>query len=319
MILPFMSFTWSEYGGRYAQPMIRVVCDWANSGRIGAQHSLARPKGRRVVLFQNAEMQGQLFRNPADHLQGKYASLWWPNGIAATKFYFGRLIEQFFANKGDLDFAVFDIESHLSGWVLRDQDFEAIYNDPRYKALAASGRFPADCRNMNRNDLHWFNYGCAYLTDVATRASLIEPLYARYNNVNWSNYEDSPKTKADGALVPDLHGNHDFRAASGAPYYSPATYAHVGNLALNDARFKQPYYCLAWMCNSLRVIYRAKASAKIIPWVATRSDSNVLDLVYWQEYLFHACCLCGPNLFFFNAGDATALSNWRFDNAISQY
>ncbi|MGC4033583.1 MAG: hypothetical protein QM754_17995 [Tepidisphaeraceae bacterium] len=131
MILPFMSFTWSQYAGKFGMPMIRVLCDVANAARPAATQLLARTKGRRTVLFQNVERNGNLFTHPNDRLNGRNAGLWWDNGIAATKADFTTVVDQLFANKGDLDLAVFDMESSASPFTLSTADLAAIYADPR--------------------------------------------------------------------------------------------------------------------------------------------------------------------------------------------
>lgn len=319
MILPFTSFSWSPYGGRFGQPFVPLVVSWAGSAHPAAKQLMQRPKGRRVVALLGAETQGRLFVHPNDRLQGKYNSLWWPEGIKATKAHFGSVVEQLHASKCDLDFVVFDIESGMSAWSMSQDDFSAIYADPRYKALVATGKFPPDCRNMNMSDLYWFNYGCYGLFDVAVRAALITPLYKRYNNINWCNFSDSPITKADAVNVPEINSHPQYVAPSSAPYYAPSSYGNVGQLKQIDPRFKEPWYVLAWSLNIVRAAYRAKADAKIMPWVGPPKISNVFDQTYWQENLFHTCCLVGPNLLYFNADDFSALTNWRFDNAISQY
>ena len=319
VILPFMSYTWSAFAGRYGTPFVTLMTEVDNTAGYAAKQLLRYPKGRRFLFFHGAEDRGQLFRHPGDRLQGRYRSLWLDQGIAATKAYFANVVETLWANKADIDFVVFDIETLISCWNLGEDDLAAIYADPRYKDLVASGRFPKDCRNMSIADKMLFNFGCAQLNDSAIRASLITPLYKRYNGVNWCNYTDAPVTKADAPSVPDFNDVPAYYAPSSAPYYAPSLYSYVGNLAKHDARFKEPWYVLAWQSNSIVAIYRAKATAKVMPWVAPKVQSNVFDWNWWQEQIFHICCLTGPNLLYFNADDPTPLSNWRFDNAVAQY
>ncbi|MGC4033582.1 MAG: hypothetical protein QM754_17990 [Tepidisphaeraceae bacterium] len=172
---------------------------------------------------------------------------------------------------------------------------------------------------MNTANMLLFYYGCQYLTNQAFYSSVIVPLYKRYNNLQWCNYGDYPVAKADAATVPDLNGHSIYLPASTAPVYSPVVYGYVNQLGSQDSRFTEPFYIVAWHANTLRVPYRVKPDAKLMPWVAPKRLSNVLDNTWWVEQLFHACCLCGPNLLYFNADDFTAISNWRFDNAISQF
>lgn len=319
VILPFMSYTWSAYAGRYATPFVTLMTEVDNAAPYAAKQLLRYPKGRRVLFFHGAEDRGMLFRNPNDRLQGRYRSLWVDKGIAATKAYFANVVELLWANKADIDFAVFDMETLISCWTLSPDDLAAIYADPRYKDLVATGRFPKDCRNMNVADAMLFNFGCAYINDAAIRASLITPLYKRYNNVNWCNYADAPVTKADAPMAPDFNDAPAYYAPSSAPYYAPVMNAYIGNLGVHDPRFKESWYVLALACNSVIAIYRAKATAKIMPWLAPKVMSNVFDWTWWQEQVFHACCLTGTNMLYFNADDPSPLSNWRFDNAIAQY
>ena len=320
MILPFLSFTWDNYGGKYAMPFAHIMCDWTstNPGKYGAQQLTARSKGRRALLFQNAEVNGKLFHHPSDRIAGNRQGLWYTNGIAATAASFGGVVDQMFQNKGELDFAVFDIEDGNSSWSLSDADMAAVYADPRYAALVASGHFPADCRNLNVADRLLFNYGCTLLIYDAIAKAIIAPLYKRYPGVGWCNFTDAPCTKADAPFASDLNGHAQYVSPSSATHYAPSLYGNVGGLA-NDPRFKQPFYCLAWTTNIAKAVFRAKADAKLMPWLAPRVTSNVYDAAHWAEGVFHACCLAGPGLLYFNVEDPSALANWRFDNTISQY
>ena len=320
MILPFLSFTWGSYGGKYAMPFARILCDWTttNPGRYAAQQLNARAKGRRMLLFQNAEVTGRLFTHPSDRIAGGRNALWFTNGVAATAAQFGGIIEQMYLNKADLDFATFDMEAGPSSWIFSEDDLAAIHADPRYAACVATGYFPADCRNMNAANRTLFNYGCTQIINTALYNALIKPLYKRYPGVGWCNFSDSPCTKADAPLAPDLNNNPQYISPSAATHYAPSMYGHVGNLGF-DPRFKQPFYCLAWTTNCVKAVYRSKTNAKLMPWLAPRVTSNVFDAAHWQENIFHACCLAGPGLLYFNNDDPSALANWRFDNAISQY
>ncbi|MDB5324575.1 MAG: hypothetical protein JWM57_144, partial [Phycisphaerales bacterium] len=211
-----------------------------------------------------------------------------------------------------------DLETGVSAWTLDENDQAAIHADPRYAALVATGHFPADCRNMSEANRMLFNYGCALLVDDAIKRALITPLYTRYAGVGWCNFADAPCTKADAPFAPDPNGHAQYSSPSSATHYAPSLYGHVGNLGF-DARFKQPWYCLAWSTNIAKAVYRAKPNAKLMPWLAPRVTSNVFDAAHWEENIFHACCLAGPGLLYFNDDDPSALSNWRFDNALSQY
>ena len=316
MIVPFTSYAWNAYAGKFGEPLVRLFVDAPDVAGVAAG-LLQRTKGRRVILFQNAAL--KTFANPADRLQGKYTSLWWPNGIAETKASFQSIINGLVANKADLDMAVFDIETAVSCWNTNADDRAAMYADPRYADLVATGNFPADCRTLNEADAMHFNYGCQVLFNAAIATCLIQPLYSHFPNLAWSNWCDGPITKQDAQNVRDYNGHAAYYAASPAPYYAPCNYGSVNLLANIDARFKTPWWCLAWAANYFRCAYRAKSNAKILPWLGTRRDSNVLDLAHYQELIYHTCCLAGPHLLYFNGDDFSTLSNWRFDNAVSQY
>jgi hypothetical protein len=321
MLTPFQSFSWSVSGGKYMQPFARIMTDWTstNPGKYAAQQLTARPRGSRMLLFQNAEIAGRLFNHPADRLIGGRKGLWFDNGIAATAQTFGDVVEQMFLNKAELDFATFDIETSVSAWTLNPDDLAAIYADPRYATLVGTGLFPADCRNMSEETRLLFNYGSALVVDEAIRKAIIIPLYKRYPNVGWCNFADGPVTKADTVLVPEFNGHRQYVAPSSATHYAPSMYCNIGGWAQMDTRMKQPFFAMAWTTNIAKAVYRAKPTAKLMPWLAPRVLSNVLDAAHWQELIFHSCCLAGMNLLFFNYDDPSALSNWRFDNALSQY
>ena len=316
MIVPFTSFSWLPYAGKFGEPMLHLYVDSPNTTDV-ANQLIRRPKGHRVVVFQNAAQNA--FNNAADRVQGKFNSLWWTKGVAATKASFQTIIDVLAAKKADLDFAVFDVENGPSSYSMSAADMAALYADPRYAGLVSDYGFPADPRNLDEAGRMQFNYGCGGVFAAAMQECLIGPLYTHYPNLNWSNFNDCPISKADAPNVRDLNGHAAYYPPSAATYFSPGNYVGVYQLGNVSPIFKTAWGGLAWCVNTYRAGYRAKSGAKLMPWIGTRVDSNVLDLAHWTELVYHACCMAGPRLLFFNGDDGSALTNWRFDNAVSQY
>lgn len=304
MIKPYTTFAWEGTNSQYAVacPQIAVGDGWYGEGGT-AQALLAKPAGQRALVINGYDR--RLFNNPKDYLTDKTGvsrrTVWFDQGIQETSTGVEKLCQDYKAANLEPDMFVLDGEDGVNCWSTSEEDKQTFMVDPKYAALAKKWNLPLTYDQLWPNAMD-FNYNMGRYMNTVAKVACWDIFKKYFPNVVFSNFGDCPISKDNSARVPEFNGHFQPIPTSTEPVFSPVLYAGVGQLGTvyDKTYITSQWKCIAWSLNIIRAGFMAVPKGKMMPWIAPKELSNVLDFSYWSEMIYHAALLCGPQFLWFN-------------------